>query len=198
MNKEDLSFDNFLLLSTEEREELIKDYDALKIMIRKNLSERRYLHSLSTADTCRELARCHGVDEEKAYLCGLLHDCCKYDDKDDPKVLMESYLKKYDPEKLNGLYPAYHSWVAPYYLKEKLGFADEEVLNAIYNHTICTSTDKLSLILFIADKREPRRGIEDGILELAKQDLEKAYEVLNENIKEYLESRNERFVGKDL
>ena len=51
----------------------------------------------------------------------------------------------------------------------------KEILNAIYNHTIIDSRDKLSLILYLADKREPLRNINDDILDIAKIDLKKAY-----------------------
>jgi len=193
----DLSFDNFLELDTDKQKEVLNNYDLLKVMIKKNISEHRYKHSLSTAEVAKELAICHDVDPNKAYLAGLLHDCCKFPDSETSGVL-ENYLKKYEPSKLNGCYGAYHSWVAYYYLKEKLNFDDEEVLTAIYNHTILESNDKLSLILYIADKREPLRGLEDNTLKIAKTDLMKAYEPLAKKVKKFVEEKNERFVENSI
>lgn len=194
MRIEEITFDNFLALSKSEQEEILNNYDLLKELVKKNISEHRYLHSLSVADTCKQLASYHGVDSNRAYLSGLLHDCCKFKNE---SILID-YLKKYDSEKLNGCFGAYHSWVAPYYLKEKLGFDDEEVLNAIYNHTILNSNDNLSLILYIADKREPLRGINDNLLELAKTDLLSAYDILKKDVEEYIQSKNERFIKNSI
>lgn len=190
---ENVTFDNFLELSIDEQNEILNNTDLLKELVKRNVSEHRYIHSLSTAETCKMLAKIHNYDEDKAYLTGLLHDCCKFIDSDNNGIL-EKYLEKYDPKKLNCITGAYHSWVAPYYLKEKLNFKDKEVLNAIYNHTICVSKDTLSLILYVADKREPLRNIDDEVLELAKTDLLKAYDILIEKVKQYLESVNEGFV----
>lgn len=188
----DVTFDNFYSLDSKTRKKYINDIEILKSMIKSNVSEHRYLHSLSVADTCKALAKTNNVDEDKAYLAGLLHDCCKF--SDDKLYILEEYLKYYDPKKLNGITGAYHSWVGKYYLKEKLNFHDKDIINAIYNHTICDSNDKLSIILYIADKREPLRNIDDGILELAHTDLMKAYRLLKYDVKKYLEENNERFV----
>lgn len=192
-----ITFDNFFSLDSKTRKMYINDIEVLKLMIKENINEKRYLHSLSVAQTCAILAKYHKVDERKAYVAGLLHDCCKFPDSDTSGVL-EEYLKFYDPDKLNGVHAAYHGWVAKYYLKEKLNFHDKDILNAIYNHTICESRDKLSLILFIADKREPLRKIEDNILEIAKSDLYKAFDLLNSSIKKYLEEKNERFISTSI
>lgn len=188
-----VTFDNFYSFDSKTRKKYINDIEILKLMVKNNVSEHRYLHSLSVADTCKSLAIANKVDPKKAYLAGLLHDCCKFPDSDKTKVL-EEYLKYYDPKKLNNIYGAYHSWVGKYYLKEKLNFHDKDILNAIYNHTICESKDKLSIILYIADKREPLRNINDDILNIAKYDLHRAFEMLRWDIKKYLEENNERFV----
>ena len=190
----DISFDDFMSLPSKQRKKMLNDPELLKPLVRKNMKEKRYKHSLSVADTCRMLAMCHHVDPDKAYMAGLLHDVCKFPDSDKTGVL-ENYLKYYDPEKLEmNAHPVYHAWVAKYYLREKCNFHDSKILNAIYNHTICNSKDKLSIILYIADKREPLRGIDDGILELAKKDLMKAYRILCVDVEKYLEEKNERIV----
>lgn len=193
MNIEEVNFDNFKTLSIDEQNQILNDYDLLANLVKKNVSEHRYLHSLSVANVCKQLAKIHNYDENKAYLAGLLHDCCKFPNEEGEKRLIEM-LNKYEPKKLNGIYGAYHSWVAAYYLKEKLGINDFELLNAIYNHTICVSKDTLSLILYVADKREPLRNIDDDVLEIAKKDLLKAYDILIIKVKDYLESIDEGFV----
>lgn len=195
---EDLNFDDFMSYPSKRRKEIINNPESLKIMIRKNMKESRYQHSLSVANVCEELARYHHVDPRKAYLAGLLHDVCKFADER-TNGINEGYLKYYDPEKLNGINGAYHSWAAVYYLKEKMNFHDSDILNAIYNHTICISRDKLSMILYIADKREPLRGVQDDILDIAKKDLKKAFELLSWDVERYIrEVKNERFVENSL
>ena len=195
MNINDVTFDNFMSLASKDRRYILNNIELLKVLIKKNMSDKRYKHSLSVAEACLNLAYQHHIDPIKAYKAGLLHDVCKDLDEE---ILFE-YLKYYDPIKLNNIYGAYHAWVAKYYLKEKLNFHDSDILNAIYNHTICISRDKLSMILYIADKREPLRNIDDGILQLAYTNLNKAFDKLSWSVERYIkEVNNERFVKNSL
>ena len=186
-----VTFDSFMSLPSKDRKRILDDVELLKTLVKHNMSKSRYQHSLNVADVCEKLASKHHVDIRKAYLAGLLHDICKDIDKNE----LDSYLRYYDPAKLNNIYGAYHSWVGPYYLKEKLNFHDKDILNAIYNHTICSSRDKLSLILYIADKREPLRNVNDDILQIAEKDLYEAYNKLKKDVERYIkEKKNERFI----
>ena len=54
--------------------------DSIKKYIDKNLSEKRYKHSLGAALCAQKLAKIYNQDEEKAYLAGLVHDCAKNQD----------------------------------------------------------------------------------------------------------------------
>ena len=186
-----LTFKDYKQLSNTDKEYVMSNINCLKAMLKNNgLSNDRYLHSLSVAKVCKNLAKAHNYDENKAYLAGLLHDACKTKNIE----LSRSLLIKYEPDKLNYSEKVYHSWACKYFLIEMLDFADFDVLNAIYNHTILTSKDTLSLILYIADKREPLRGIKDDILKVAKKDLNLAYETLETDVQKYLKSKNERFI----
>lgn len=190
-----ITFDNFMDLDSKTRKKMINDPEKLKEMIRQNLSVHRYEHSLSVADTAMMLAGYHHVDKYKAYIAGLLHDCTKNFDEE----FHDSYLRYYDPAKLNMPEGVKHSFSAKYYLKEKLNYHDRDILNAIYNHTVCESKDKLSLILYIADKREPSRNIEDEILDIAKKDLYEAYDRLRKDVERYIqEEKHERFIENSL
>ena len=53
------------------------DYTEILKWLKENLNEKRYIHTLGTADCAKELAQKFGLDSEKAYLAGLLHDCAK-------------------------------------------------------------------------------------------------------------------------
>ena len=46
--------------------------------------------------------------------------------------------------------------------------------------TICNSDKKLAKIIYIADKRDATRKIEDEVVDVAKKDLDKAVELLKE------------------
>lgn len=181
MNYSNLTFEDLKKMSDQERSLIFNNVELLKEMLQRNVSEHRYLHSLSVAETAKKLALAHNVDVNKAYMAGLLHDVCKFPDQE----ILEKYLEKYEPNKLNGIYGAYHSWVAYYYLKE-CGYKDEEVLRAIYNHTILEEYNPLNVIIYIADKREPLRNIDDDILETSMKDLDLGYSKLKLNVYAYL------------
>jgi nicotinate-nucleotide adenylyltransferase len=66
--------------------------DDWKKILKKSMSEKRYIHSCNVADTARELAKIHGYDENKAYLAGLLHDICK----EYPKEKQLEFVNKSD------------------------------------------------------------------------------------------------------
>ena len=53
------------------------DYTKYKEWLKENLDSERYEHSLGVAECAAELAERFGLDKEKAYLCGLIHDCAK-------------------------------------------------------------------------------------------------------------------------
>ena len=53
------------------------NYEEMKAELQKRLKPGRFRHSLGVADTAVFLARRFGVDEEKARVAGLLHDCAR-------------------------------------------------------------------------------------------------------------------------
>ena len=50
----------------------------IKSDLRKNLGEKRYEHTVLTAETALQLAEFYKCDIEKAELAGILHDCAKH------------------------------------------------------------------------------------------------------------------------
>lgn len=194
MNLENVTFDNFLDIDVDIRKQMLQDREAvLHLLKTTNLSEERIKHSIRVAETCEMLAPYHNVNRNDAYICGLLHDCCKFKDAETSGVL-EDILRRNEPDKLNGITGAYHSWAAYYYLIEKLRYDDFEILGAIYNHTILRCRDRMSLILFIADKREPGRHIYDDILETAKVDLWFAYDKLMDKTEKWYKANGKEFI----
>ena len=177
-----MNLDDFYKLGSKERLRYWQDPDLFKEGLKKVLKRERYEHSLSVANLAKDLARIHHVNTKKAYLAGLLHDVTKYLDQEEA----QSYLKYYDQDKLARPEAIWHSYTAYYYLKEHLHLYDEEILRAIYHHSDGECKSKLAMIIYIADKREPLRKIEDAILGLAYQDLNQAFVKLKEDVKEYV------------
>ena len=52
-------------------------YSEYKKILKERLDEKRYFHSLCVADEAKRLDEKIGINTEKAYLAGLLHDIMK-------------------------------------------------------------------------------------------------------------------------
>lgn len=120
--------------------------------LKDNLDEQRIMHSLGTAQCAKELAKKFDLDEQKAYLAGLLHDCAKCFHKED-MIKIARDLNLEDSEFVN--FKVLHAPVSAYIAKKELGIEDEEILSAIRWHTLgkmCMST--FEKIIFLADKIE--------------------------------------------
>lgn len=126
-------------------------YNSYMEILKQRLSEYRLRHSLAVADSCRELARQYGGDEEKMFLAGLLHDVMKEASREETFALAEKYgITLSELEKNNK--KLWHAIVGAGYLQHELHIDDEEVLTAVRYHT--TGRAQMSLgerILFVAD-----------------------------------------------
>ena len=60
----------------------MKNINYIENWLKENLSSKRFNHSLGCADTAQKLAKLYNLDEKKAYLAGLVHDCAKNFDND--------------------------------------------------------------------------------------------------------------------
>lgn len=143
------------------------------------LKPSRYEHSIGVMNTALKLAQHFGEDENKAVLCGLLHDCAKYmNSYDGYEFCNQKNIKLDDVSKNN--YAIVHQYTGAYIAKYEYGVCDADVLNAIACHTTgkagMTNLDK---ILFLADMIEPNRkknpyiGL-DELEKLAFENLDKA------------------------
>lgn len=118
-----------------------------------NVDEERLLHSLGCAQCAAELAEMFCLDEKRAYIAGLLHDCAKCLDKDKMQSLA-SELDLEEKEFANA--KVIHAPVSAYIARTEFGVEDEEILSSIRWHTLgkmdMTTFEK---IVFLADKIEP-------------------------------------------
>ena len=147
---------------------------------------RRAAHSRSVADLCRKLAEAHGLDSDKAWKMGMLHDLTKAWPEEKGRAMLEIYA----PEAVSYAPPVYHSFTCPVFLKTVMGIEDREILQAIRQHTLGDCTGPLSKILYIADKIEPTRGYDvTRETELALKDLDAAFALVYREAEEYRERR---------
>lgn len=118
-----------------------------------NVDEERLLHSLGCAQCAVELAQKFNIDEKKAYIAGLLHDCAKCLDKDK----MFEIAKELDlaEEELSNS-KVLHAPVSAYLAETEFGIKDPEIVSAIRVHTIGKLDMSLfEKVIFLADKIEP-------------------------------------------
>ena len=136
------------------------DYTSLSIeslldWLKSNLSEKRYQHSLGTAECAKNLAGKYRLDEEKAYIAGLLHDCAKCFPTEKLLSIIDEHIELEDAEKMN--YKTLHAPVSAYVAEKTFGIKDKEILSAIRWHTLGkVNMTEFEKIIFLADKIEER------------------------------------------
>ena len=131
------------------------DYMKYKEWLKANLEEERYEHSLGVAESAFELAERFGLDKEKAYLCGLIHDCAKCFSNEDLRATICDCKDLCDGELINP--KTYHAPAGAILAKQEFCICDEEVLSAIRWHTLGKiEMSDFEKIIFIADKIEKR------------------------------------------
>jgi len=131
------------------------DYTKYKEWLKDNLNDERYEHSIGVAECAMELAERFGLDKEKAYLCGLIHDCAKCFSNEELKNAICDCKDLCDGELINP--KTYHAPAGAILAKNELGICDEEILSATRWHTLGKiEMSDFEKIIFIADKIEKR------------------------------------------
>lgn len=145
-------------MSKQEQEKLLN-----QIMqdLKENLSEKRYLHSVSTMEKAKELANQYNQDELIVMLTALAHDNAKeMTDEDYFEYAKQNNIELNELDKLETI--CLHGKIGADIAGKKYGFT-KEMQDAIYYHTTgranMTLLDKL---VFLADKTEDRREGEDA------------------------------------
>lgn len=142
-----------------------------------HVPQSRIDHILRVEQMAAALARDHNCDVEKAASAGLLHDLAKYFK---PQKLLEmARTEGLDIDSVSEAHPhLLHADVSAIVARDTFGVEDEEVLQAIANHTLGRpGMEKLSCIVFLADSLELGRGntpeLED-LRQLSHQNLHQA------------------------
>lgn len=144
-------------------------------IVKEQLTEHRYLHTIGVMETAIKLAKRYGADEKKAELAAIFHDYAKFRSK---KEMEEIIISKGMPsELLHFNSELWHAPVGAYLAEKEAGITDIEILDAIRYHT--SGRPRMTLlekIIYLADYIEPGRhfpGVEE-VREMAESNLEKA------------------------
>lgn len=123
-----------------------------------NVPDSRLQHILRVEQMSAELAEHHDLDVEKAAQAGLMHDLAKYFK---PQHLLE--MARAEGLELDPVDEAnphlLHAEVSAIVARDEFAVEDEEILQAIRNHTLGRpGMSFLSCTVFLADSLEPGRG----------------------------------------
>jgi predicted HD superfamily hydrolase involved in NAD metabolism len=131
--------------------------DEARQWVSPRVSERRLKHIQGVAATARRLAERVGCDANLAELAGWLHDACK--ENTDKELIAQARafgLKLHPVEERNG--HLLHGPVAAEVVRRELAVTNEDVLQAIAEHTLgAAPMSLLSKAVFLADALEPGR-----------------------------------------
>lgn len=160
-------------LSKETQNEQVRTLTAL---LKARLSKKRFTHSVNVARAAFALAERWGADPQRAYLAGLLHDCCKELPFEEQKELMrQGPFVVSDTEWL--CKPVWHGIAAASYMHTELGIEDTEILSAARWHTVGKANmTRLEEIVYMADLISAERTYRDvdRFRKMAQNDLDKA------------------------
>lgn len=135
-----------------------KQIDSLRVAVGKRLSLKRLQHTLCVEKMALKIgALCLPDSLDLISVAALLHDISKEYSEAEQYSLMKRREIALTPEEIAAP-PIWHSLTAPTLIKEEFSqFAEDEILSAVYNHTIgAPDMSLLDEIIFLADY------IEDG------------------------------------
>ncbi len=135
----------------------IMSHEEMRILLGQRLKRSRYEHSLGVAETALKLAKRFHVDEEKAYVAGLLHDCAR--EFPNGELMREAEKRGIAIGPVERAMPLLlHAYIGAYRVKELYGVEDREISQAIWRHTVGgADMTPLDQIVYFADMIEPHR-----------------------------------------
>ncbi|RIW37612.1 HD domain-containing protein [Bacillus salacetis] len=149
--------------------------DKALALVKEQLTDHRYQHTLGVVEAAGKLAERYGVDKYKAEMAAIFHDYAKFRPKEEMKEIiqtqgMDERLLSYNAE-------LWHAPVGAYLVQKEAAMEDEDILDAIRYHTSGRpGMSDLEKVIYLADYIEPGRhfpGV-DEVRELAKHNLEEA------------------------
>ncbi|EKN64212.1 putative HD superfamily hydrolase of NAD metabolism [Schinkia azotoformans MEV2011] len=132
-------------------------------LVKEQLTDKRYEHTVGVMETAVQLAEKYGVDSRKAELAAIFHDYAKFRSKEEMrKIIIDENMPKQLLEYHSELW---HAPVGAYLVRTEAGILDEDILQAIRFHTTGNKDmNMLDKIVFLADYIEPGRkfpGVDD-------------------------------------
>jgi predicted HD superfamily hydrolase involved in NAD metabolism len=165
--------------------------EALKL-VKQQLTEHRYQHTLGVMETAIALAKQYGADEKKAEIAAIFHDYAKFRPKDEMREIIISQGFPKDLLAFNG--ELWHAPVGTYLVEREAGITDHDVLDAIRYHTSGRpGMSLLEKIIYLSDYIEPGRhfpGVEE-VRAMAKENLDKALMKAVQNTILFLMKKNQ-------
>lgn len=152
------------------------DYEKLISYVKDHTDGKRLAHSLGTAQEAAKLAKRYGVDEQKAYIAGLLHDVAKGKCQFGLNKLASEYDIDIDEAESQNI-ELIHGRLGAAMVEKELHIHDQDILSAICWHT--TGRKGMTLlekIVYLADLIEPGRQFAglDTIRRIAYENLDLA------------------------
>ena len=132
--------------------------DEMRRELQRRLKKNRFAHSIGVANTAVKLAKRFGVDETKAYVAGLLHDCAReYENDELPAQAKARGIEIGEVERAMPL--LLHAYIGAKMIHEIYGVDDAEIAQAIWRHTVgAADMTRLDKIIYFADMVEPNRN----------------------------------------
>ena len=152
----------------------MKRNEALQL-VKAQITDKRYVHTLGVAETAVELAERFGVDVKKAELAAIFHDYAKFRSKEEMKqIIINENMAK---DLLDFHSELWHAPVGAYLVEQEAGITDREILDAIAYHTTGRiGMTLLEKVVYLADYIEPGRSFPgvDEVRDIAKKSLDLA------------------------
>ncbi|MDX8289913.1 bis(5'-nucleosyl)-tetraphosphatase (symmetrical) YqeK [Metabacillus indicus] len=166
--------------------------DQALAIVKEQLTEHRYVHTIGVMETAIELADRYGGDLKKAETAAIFHDYAKFRSKEEMKQIITE--QKMAPDLLIHSSELWHAPVGAYLVKKEAGIEDAEILDAIRYHT--SGRENMTLldkIIYVADYIEPGRifpGAEE-VRKIAETDLNQALMASMKNTILFLLKKNQ-------
>lgn len=130
-------------------------------LIKERLSPYRFNHSMCVAERAAELAEKYGIDTEKAYVAGILHDIMKEETPEIQRLEIEADGTLMTPLEEHNK-NVYHQMSGAAFVKNHLNIDDEDIIGGIRYHT--TGRAEMSvfeMIIYLADFTSADRSYPD-------------------------------------
>lgn len=157
------------------------NYEEIEEIVKKTISQKRFLHSQGVAKRAIELASIYGEDIEKARKIGIAHDIAKEMPKEEAILYAKENGIVFDEieSKEPGLW---HSKLGADIAVKKFGFPPDMAEAITYHTTGNVNMNTMDKIIYIADKTDETRmtidrkkaveisnnNLDDGVLYIAK------------------------------